>query len=366
MLLPDRVPMFQIPFYTGTSDNVFIVPGFGEVDTAEILLAAAGLTIGERVERLRGHWKFIAASVGSLEQLANTPPHLLRSEIPVAVIGSSRDLPPIKFDSFADLLQVVADMSLSRGLNALAYHFGRDWRGLLKASGIHVEGYIPEPSTMLDHDMAHLLATAALSVWIGVREGLEVISSRVKALWWAGLLHDVGRSSDYGANDAITHAAESARIARALLAASGVDGQVVDEVVRAIEDHVTDASRSPISVTLREADSLERFRLGVGECSPAYLRSITALGLVSIMERHYNPPWVDTYGLEVLRGGPPVDVARAASGITRVGRVSTVGMPGVTVGTERIEARPVSPMAVRAAESVGRAGEAVEFRIEGK
>ena len=109
-----------------------------------------------------------------------------------------------------------------------------------------------------NHHFEHLLAVARLTYILLLEEGCPFISREIA--YAAGLLHDLGRWKEYQSET--DHAQYSAELAEPILTEAGFSEEENQFIRKAIARHrsKTDLGRhrSPLSISLRRADSLSR------------------------------------------------------------------------------------------------------------
>lgn len=364
VLIPEDVPMFLVPFYTGAQKDAFVIPGLGGLRVVDALVKAGNPSgLDERRSVVGQLYEYQNKPQERIDYLASAPQNLLRVELPVVVLGNSLDVSMPAHDSLEGMLQTIAKMDMPKGLEVLSYHIAKDWKGLLKLSGL-VLGAVQykQPPKSMYHGMEHLLSSAALSVWIGARENAEAGLKYLQVLWYSGLLHDVGRSDRYGVGEDPEHAETSARMAETFLRDNGVATDVIEKVVLAIRDHTRSHSEvtQPESLILKDVDSLERFRLGPDSCDPKYLTTEAARVLLEPVRLHYNPPpnVYPDYAAGLIGGSGAV--AAEFENIA-AGKLPGVGMPEVAIDLRRAEA--VIDRVEKAGEAARKAGERIETGI---
>ena len=244
LLAPDTA-LFLVPLYSGVRDKVFAIPGAPARETGV--------------------------------------------HVPVTIVGTSaKDAWP-RTASFENLLAAVAAARIPEGLDELCFALGSDWYHTAEASGVGQWIGTPRPSDLLHHGLPHLLRTAFLAVRIGLAEGLPIASPEIQALWYAGLLHDFRRSTHERSKGG--HAEDSAAWSVVLLDLNGIDLKIIAMAARAIRDHVRPRAEvdATISLILRDADALERFRLASDGCDSASLTFGSAKALMPVLRAHYYP-----------------------------------------------------------------------------
>ena len=226
------------------------------------------------------------------------------AEIPLKIRRSSLDLPRFEFTTHQELIAALSTMVIPAGLEAFCYHVADDWQRPLAIGGVTVPN-LNSSRVHPHHGVAHHVRTAALAVWIGAREGIAADAVEMKALLLAGLLHDIGRKTNYGARDEISHAESSAAQAAFYFEHNAIERAVRDVALQAIRDHVTPAAEitSKTSLILKDADGLDRFRFGSYGCDPSLLTTDTAQELVPLMDSFFNPA---IPSFSAFRFAPPI------------------------------------------------------------
>lgn len=252
--LPKGTALFAVPWYLGA--YVFVIPG----------ALASGL---------------IPNPACHVEAAPRAP---LR--VPIHVVDSSRSKKPIFLHSLPEFIADIGTRPLGEELEALSYQLFT-WKELLRKSGFVAMPFI-RPSQLLFHGRLHLLSVAYLAVLIAKNEGIRDLSM-LRALWYAGVFHDVGRSNRYGACDDPDHALRSAESAAWMLSRHHVDREISELTTALIRDHTSDdeASLPPLSRIFKDADALDRYRFGPEGCEKTFLRTRAAWELASEIKSFY-------------------------------------------------------------------------------
>ncbi|MDR1247026.1 MAG: HD domain-containing protein [Clostridiales Family XIII bacterium] len=103
------------------------------------------------------------------------------------------------------------------------------------------------------HDPAHFLDVARLARIIALEENFDADKELLYAM---GLLHDIGRHTEY--ENGTDHAIAGSKIAEKILARHGFTKTERETITEAIEDHRAGSAASPLADILYRADKLSR------------------------------------------------------------------------------------------------------------
>lgn len=160
---------------------------------------------------------------------------------------------------------------------------------LLAVAGLKRSG-LPAPREGI-HGVTHFRMVAALGVSLARSEGWDPTREEHLAdlwcLWTAGCLHDLERWDD-GLDPG--HASRGAALARVCLPTQGVPEDLTATVARLILHHGEgeESTFPPLDRIFKDADGLDRFRLGPRSCHPGFLRTESATRLWPEMAALYG------------------------------------------------------------------------------
>ena len=106
------------------------------------------------------------------------------------------------------------------------------------------------------HDLTHALNVARIAYSLWLEAGGNPVAKDI--VYSTALLHDIGRSLEYGDQSGITdHAIESAKLAHGILEEAGYHPEVIAEIEKAIANHRNPVNEG-LSTVLYQADKLSR------------------------------------------------------------------------------------------------------------